>query len=170
MESMALDNNLHLLSIDLSTFNWSETAIHPQFDPSKPTLILAECILMYLPLASVCRLLNYFSSLPSVEFVAFDPIYGRDQFGLKMSENLQDYGVDDQSFRELVDREALVQRFASCGFRSIHEWNLLDLETAEDALHLISQNARLQLHAKAALDEYEEWRLLAQHYILLRAQ
>lgn len=170
LQSMALEGNLHSIPIDLSSFSWAEKSIHPRFDPAKPTLVLAECILMYLPLNAVHRILQYYSSLPSVEFVAFDPICGTDQFGQKMAENLQEYGVDDESFRELVNNEALAQRFKSCGFKSVCIRHLLDLETGSDSLHLVPQDARAQLQAKAALDEYEEWMLLARHYTLVCAQ
>lgn len=60
-------------------------------DPSLPTLLLAECVLVYLPPASTSALLSWFASSFNVTgscSVAYDPFGLEDSFGQVMLRNL----------------------------------------------------------------------------------
>jgi [phosphatase 2A protein]-leucine-carboxy methyltransferase len=177
LKESALRGNLCTLAADLNDPKQlaKQLSRTPQFDPLAPTLVLAECLLMYLAKDAADQLLSYWAAVPDAlvhrEFLLFDPILRADRFGEQMLENLRSWGVDDVAFQAYPTPEAVVERFARCGFAqaTMRCWSMLQLESSEDTTHLVAPSERLLLQQKAALDEYEEWSLMAQHYILLHA-
>lgn len=160
-------NRLVLLACDLndSAKFKRDLLAHPAFDPSKPTLFVAECLLMYLSreagdaLISVAAEAITAAAVP-VSFVAFDPVVSDDPFSHVMLQNLEARGVYESN---LCSVEAFQERFKR-HFSQVRCLKMLQLEGELDA-----EQERL-LRQKAGLDEYEEWTLMANHYCFLSAQ
>lgn len=64
---------------------------NPILDPALPTLLLAECVLVYLPPSATSELLVWFASMFEKEgsaAVSYDPFGLQDSFGQVMIRNL----------------------------------------------------------------------------------
>lgn len=140
-------------------------------DSSLPTLIISECCLMYLTADSGDKIIawcgNTFKS--TVTFCSFDPILSddleSDPFSKVMLENFETRGLDTRSLLDYPSRNSAVDRFKK-HFSVVDSFTMLQLETTES---LVSKQQRREVMIKAALDEYEEWNLLAGHYLLILA-
>lgn len=167
--------NWRPVSLDLNSpqLNLS-TALGTDFNPEKPTLIIAECCLMYLTSVSGDNLISWAASTcKSVYFCSFDPILAEnlklDPFARTMLDNFEDRGLDTASLLKYPTRESVKNRFSSL-FSSVESFTMLQLEQDESAADLVSKEERRKLAIMAALDEYEEWNLLANHYLLVIAK
>lgn len=89
-----LPGDLRTFSTDLGPFLTSSdpfpTSSDPILDPTIPTLLLAECVLIYLPPTSTNSILSWFSqTFPSGSAtVSYDPFGLNDSFGKVMLRNL----------------------------------------------------------------------------------
>lgn len=135
------------------------SAMH--LDPSKPTLVLCECILVYLPPpASLALLSSIFAHLTGpVAVVAYEMFALDDAFGRVMRANLQSRGVALPGV--LSDAHALMQRFVDAGadHDAARVVTLRDVWTAEEAKRVQHGTPR-----KEMLDEVEELELVLAHY------
>lgn len=178
-------DSLRLIPIDLNAMamamdsadnagNGLSAHLTADFDPSGNTLIIAECCLMYLSARAGDALLDWASQLtaPSVSVCSFDPVLAAclqtDRFAQRMLDNLQDRGLDPQSLSQYPSRESIVARF-QMRFSHVTTHTMLDLERSEETVGWVNLEQRQQLNRHAALDEYEEWTLMAEHYLFLLA-
>lgn len=85
-----LDSPLYtLLPCDLRDLATLTAALQPYLDPTLPTLLLAECVFVYVPPQDVTNLLNWFSStFTQGTCVSYDPFGLDDSFGKVMVRNL----------------------------------------------------------------------------------
>lgn len=141
-------------------------------DSSLPTLIISECCLMYLTADSGDKILSWCGNAfkSSLTFCSFDPILSddlkSDPFSKVMLENFEKRGLDTRSLLEYPSRNSTIDRFRK-HFSTVEFFTMLQLETTES---LVSKQQRREFMIKAALDEYEEWNLLANHYLLILAK
>ena len=159
------------ISLDLND-GISKEIFGDDFDSSIPTLVIAECCLMYLTAEAGDELIswcgNTFNS--SITFCSFDPKLSddlkSDPFAKVMLENFEKRGLDTRSLLQYPSRQSTIDRFMK-HFDAVDSFTMLQLETTES---LVSKQHRRDVLIKAALDEYEEWNLLADHYILILAK
>ena len=163
-----LNSNLHLIACDLNELGTLETILHnhPQFDASLQTLFIAECLFMYLRAEAVDALLQFASRISNSKLIAFDPVISDDSFSRVMQDNLQDRGVEPGN---LLSLPQIKSRF-SAHFGKVEVFSMAQLEADDETLCFVSLEDRKTLRIKAALDEYEEWFLLAGHYYLVTAE
>jgi hypothetical protein len=85
-----LDSPLYaVLPCDLRDLPALTTALEPHLDPTLPTLLLAECVFVYVPPQDVSNLLGWFSETFSHgTCVSYDPFGLDDSFGRVMVRNL----------------------------------------------------------------------------------
>ena len=142
-------------------------------DPSKtklpglrtdiPTLILSECCLCYLEPTEASQVLNFFTSqIPSIATVIYEPIKPDDAFGEMMVSNLAARGIRMPTldiYRESEDQE---QRLRSAGFDVVKHLTV-------DAIweKWVASEEKERVDRLEGLDEVEEWKLLAGHYIVV---
>ena len=143
-----------------------ETVVEPRvksaLDPSIHTLIIMECILMYLNDEACSKMLTSLRSLfKSSKLLVFDPVFVGDRFGQVMESNLAQRGLSSQIFRKYPTIDAQAARFKALGWKPESVQSMSDLAKDEDFA--------TTLREKSPLDEYEEWNLLTLHYYLLVA-
>lgn len=152
------------------------------FNTELPTLILAECCLMYLTVAAGDALIRWSNSIRA-NFCAFDPIVSvprspsssmaslnGDSFGEVMMENFMMRGFDPVALRAYPSRDDVTKRFSRYGNPAIRAYSMFELETKPETTDLFCQADRRTLRMKAQLDEYEEWTLMAEHYLFIFCQ
>lgn len=130
------------------------------WDPSEPTLVLAECVLVYLPPSDSAALLSWFASrCTHVAIVAYEQIGPHDAFGRMMLDNLRRRGCPLLGLVDCPDLAAQVARCEAAGW---------DRANADDLLTLynrtLSPRERARVEGLERLDEMEEWNLMLSHY------
>lgn len=164
-----LSHPLRLISCNLN-----EKLTMCDIDPQAPTLIIAECCLMYLTAESGDNLISWAgNNLKSVTFCSFDPILSEDlnsdRFAKTMLENFEKRGLDTKALLEYPSKQSTLNRFSK-HFPSVEGFTMLQLERDASTEFLVSKQQRREVAMKTALDEYEEWNLLADHYLLIIAK
>ncbi|KAH8735850.1 S-adenosyl-L-methionine-dependent methyltransferase [Ilyonectria robusta] len=128
-----------------------------------PTLLLSECCLCYLSPSEAAGVLRYFTSrIPSLATVIYEPIKPDDAFGRMMVSNLAARRIRMPTvavYREPADQEA---RLRQAGFETVRHMTIDDLwET------WVAPEEKQRVDSLEGLDEVEEWKLLAGHYIVV---
>ncbi|SPQ20068.1 e81a83fa-b80e-471c-8f6d-2bcac709177b [Thermothielavioides terrestris] len=159
------NNSLTLHGLDLRTLT-ATSAVLPQLLPDAPTLLLSECCLCYLAPSEASALLGIFSSgllcSRSLAVVLYEPVQPHDAFGRTMVSNLAARGIAmptleayptpaDQE-RRLLAEAGLARARCRTVDRIWDAWVRDEEKERVDAL-------------EGGLDEVEEWRLLAGHYV-----
>jgi O-methyltransferase involved in polyketide biosynthesis len=136
-------------------------------DLSRPTLVLAECVLVYLrpqDSAPVIRWAAERLGPAGVVFVALEHIRPRDPFGTTMVRNLQARGCALLSIDAFPEPADQVRRFREAGFASATCWDMNQIYAHFLAPAEVARIERLEL-----FDEFEEWFLMQAHYGLVVA-
>ncbi|KAK4140636.1 S-adenosyl-L-methionine-dependent methyltransferase [Dichotomopilus funicola] len=162
-------NTLTLHGLDLRTLTPSSPLLL-NFLPTAPTLILSECCLCYLPVEHTTALLAHFTTnlsstppaTPSLAIVLYEPILPHDPFGKTMVSNLAARGIRMptlEAFPTPADQEARLRGAGFTATRSRTVDGIWDRWVDE------AEKERVD-GLEGGLDEVEEWRLLAGHYIV----
>jgi [phosphatase 2A protein]-leucine-carboxy methyltransferase len=161
------DNTLTLTlhGLDLRTLTPTSPLL-PNLRPNTPTLLLSECCLCYLPAQDTTALLAFFTShFPSLGVIIYEPILPHDAFGKTMTSNLaaRDIAMPTlEAYPTPADQE---RRLREAGFERGVRTRTVD-QIWEDT-RWVSEWERERVDSlEGGLDEVEEWRLLAGHYIV----
>lgn len=162
-----------LNNFDTVNFDFTQV-LGEDFDPSAPTLIIAECCFMYLTAQATDNFLTWATeTLKSVTLCSFDPILAEDldadRFARTMLDNFESRGLDTRGLLAYPSTPSIISRF-SRHFPAVQTFSMLQLERDSEAEFLVSGQERRVMAMKTALDEYEEWALLASHYLLIIAK
>lgn len=124
-----------------------------------PTIILSECVLMYLSPEAGDQLIGTAKALfAQLTFVSFEPLKSDDAFGEQMVSNLQ--GRLPSKLLSLGRYATLDAQTLRFGMPHAAAFTLNQLEAIYAAeLH----------HPSLQLDEREEWSLISEHYALVVA-
>ncbi|KAI9184645.1 carboxy methyl transferase for protein phosphatase 2A [Blastocladiella emersonii ATCC 22665] len=131
------------------------------FDASRPTLVMAECVLVYVdPANRVTSLLSWLAAnLADVAVARYDHIGPDDAFGRMMVHNLRERGVELPGLHAVPSAAAHADRLTEAGFKRAEAWDMnrvwRDAVPAEEKERI----AKLEM-----LDEVEELQLLLAHY------
>lgn len=133
------------------------------FDLNAPTLILSECVLVYMEQEYVHSLCSELHAMLRGEalWVTYDMINPDDMFGQKMRSNLESMGFNVPGLLEYPDLHAQQQRFLNAGWPESTAMNMQDYYT-----NCISAEQKAQLQRIEMLDEVEEFNILMAHYSL----
>ncbi|KAL2263176.1 hypothetical protein VTK26DRAFT_7927 [Humicola hyalothermophila] len=160
----AADNNtLTVHSLDLRTLTPSSPPL-PSLLPTAPTLLLSECCLCYLqPPAARAVLAHFASRLPDLALVLYEPILPHDAFGRTMTANLAARGIampTVEAYPTAADQERRLRDEG--GFEAVR------CETVDGIWERwVSEREKRRVdEVEGGLDEVEEWRLLAGHYVV----
>lgn len=139
---------------------------------SLPTLILAECVLIYINPDSVNPTLQYLQSVfPNSGILVYEQIRPNDPFGSMMVKNLhvsachsnhaKERGCDLLSIRRYPEREDEKSRYAGFGYTCTfcEDMNMLYSRLLDPSE--IRRVSRIEM-----FDEYEEWYLIQSHYCI----
>lgn len=155
-----------LVSADLSDLDSLRAALaEARFDPSLPTLVLIECVLVYMAPEAGSALLAFLASyLPDGACLAYEMIRPDDAFGRQMVSNLQSRGLLIPGIDGCAHTRAHEARFAACGWRGCQSVDMLHWYE-----RVLPRAERQRVERLEWLDELEEWRLLLTHYCFVLA-
>lgn len=135
-------------------------------DPSLPTLILAEIVLVYLPPNAADMLLthlhNHFTKTRAVLLLEHTNLH--DPFGETMARNIASRGCPLLGLSKYPTIGSLKDRFRGAGFGNVRAETMMDAFEAR-----FSAQQKRDLQKVEMLDEVEEFRLLLRHYVVLIA-
>ncbi|KAK3234944.1 hypothetical protein CYMTET_54823 [Cymbomonas tetramitiformis] len=132
------------------------------YDPSLPTLVLAECVLVYLPSDGSQALLQWAAKeFSQAAIVIYEMINAHDAFGEQMIINLEMRGCPLLGLAGTPDLEAQRSRLTSAGWKRSEGCDMRTIyENCLDPVD-VRRISRLEL-----FDEFEEWNLIMAHYCI----
>jgi len=164
----------HLLPVDLrhppsSTFGSllapsGNTGAGPILSPSLPTLLLFECVLVYMDPSSSDAILRWFvdhflRENTLLGAVVYEMFGLEDAFGKVMVNNLKSRNVSLPGAEPYPTVDALPRRFLNTGFTAAHALTLREIRRTYIALEELKRLSALEM-----LDEVEELELVLEHY------
>ncbi|KAH9944582.1 leucine carboxyl methyltransferase [Amylocystis lapponica] len=140
----------------------------PLISPSHPTLLLFECVLVYMPPAASSALIQWFvdyfstTSGPGVLGGLVYEMFGlNDPFGRVMVNNLKARNVSIPGASPYPTVTSLTERFSLHGFTTSHALTLRDIRSSYIDDSELERIAQLEM-----LDEVEELQLVLEHYAI----
>jgi [phosphatase 2A protein]-leucine-carboxy methyltransferase len=137
-------------------------------NPTIPTLILVECVFMYLPTnPTTQQLLQAIAAThPKVWMALYEPILQHDAFGQMMQQNLikAQVATPNCGLLQIKTLEEQLQLLIKAGFtRAVG----CDMGTAYQTI--VTADQRKMANQAEFLDEMEEWTLIMHHYCFVVA-
>lgn len=157
------DNQLWGHGLDLRQLAGQELPFLSGLRADVPTLLVSECCLCYLQVPEAAAVLRWFADrLPQLGVVVYEPIRPHDPFGRTMTANLSARGLEMPTLLAFEDGRAQESRLcqqvglARAGHRTIDRiWD-----------DWVAPDEKGRINERNALDEEEEWQLLASHYVV----
>lgn len=134
-------------------------------DLTLPTLVMAECVFVYMNPEKSSEIIKYFSDKFSIlGFLNYEQINIDDNFGRIMIQNLKERGILMPGLPVCHDLESQKRRFYDCNFKVANAWTV----------HQIYKNhldkAEVQrIESIERLDEKELLTQLLEHYCFVYA-
>jgi len=153
-------NRYHLVAADFSDVSrLREKLEESEVDYQCPTLVLAECALVYADSKKVEEMLSWLSSaFTSITFINYEQFNMNDKFGSVMLENLLSRGCQLAGVAACKDTQSQISRFTRNGWQSATCWNM------NQVYSLLPQAEITRVERLEGLDEKELLRQLFDHY------
>ncbi|KAI5478317.1 leucine carboxyl methyltransferase [Pseudohyphozyma bogoriensis] len=134
----------------------------PLLDPSLPTLLLAECVMVYLPPETNNEILSWISgTFSDAAVISYDPFGLDDNFGKVMIRNLATRNLSLPSALATPTLDSLSQRCLANGFLIASTFSVKQIRD------IVIPSAELERVAKIEqIDEVEELNLVLEHYAI----
>ncbi|KAF8963693.1 S-adenosyl-L-methionine-dependent methyltransferase [Flammula alnicola] len=146
----------------------SKDAEHPAIlDPSLPTLLVFECVLVYMSASSSSRLLEWFvgraerSQSGVLGCIVYEMFGLDDAFGRVMINNLKERNISLLGAEPYPTVESLPNRFLATGFSAAHGLTLKEIRKDYIEREELERISKLEF-----LDEMEELDLVLVHYAI----
>lgn len=152
-----------LFPADLREIDVLDTLLdQAKLDPSLPTLVIAECVLIYLDPDVSRSLIKWAGEKFSTSiFVIYEQIHPDDGFGQQMIRNLECRGCPLLGLHDTPNLEAKKSRFTHLGWQRSEA---LDMDTVYNQ-HIDPQDRR-RIERLELFDEFEEWHIMQEHYCI----
>ena len=183
--SLGDGNVLYSHGHDLRELKEASDVVLPGYQSHLPTLLVSECCLCYLQPDEAVSVLRYFtraafgseldsqplqldpvfpvSTAPSVGVVLYEPIHPNDSFGRTMVSNLAARGIEMPTLAACPDGRSQDARLR----RQVGLHDKADHRTIEQIWDTwVPEAEKTRVNAMEGLDEEEEWKLLASHYVV----
>ena len=136
-----------------------------------PTLVLTECLLIYLKAADTQKILKWcnteFQESPFLSLLNYEMINPNDNFGQMMVDNLKDRGCELLGFDDCPDLNAQILRIESNWDPTVEVHALDMFQVYQKSLDTAEKQ---RIEKLEIFDEFEEWQLLQSHYCLVLAK
>ncbi|KAI9314464.1 S-adenosyl-L-methionine-dependent methyltransferase [Dichotomocladium elegans] len=130
------------------------------FDVQAPTLLISECVLIYLDPEYSNAIVDWATqTLVDCMVILYEQIRPTDAFGKMMIQVLQGRDIDLKGIHAYPELEDQKQRFLQLGWDGAKAVDLNEMHDKYLDPKDLARIARLEM-----LDELEEWRLLSAHY------
>eukprot|EP00729_Bicosta_minor_P013567 gene13567-28620_t len=131
----------------------------------RPTLVVSECVLAYLPVANADAVISWTASaFDNAGFLMYEPIVPHDAFGSQMVRHFAKNGTTLDAIQEYPSVKKQQERFAQLGWASVKSLpmdQILEIELTPE------EGARID--ALEPFDEDEEYSLKCNHYAIVTA-
>ncbi len=133
-------------------------------DKNLPTLVVAECVLVYMETDHSANLLHWLAqSFQTVFFVNYEQVNMADRFGQVMVENLRARMCSLHGIKHCLSLDTQKQRFISQGWQGAEAWEMNTVYANLPAADLH------RIEALEFLDEHELLQQLFHHYCIVWA-
>lgn len=159
-------NRYHLVAADFSNSqNLQDKFAESEVDYQCPTVILAECALVYADSTKVDSVLSWLGKqFTSMVFINYEQINMEDKFGKVMVDNLWSRGCMLSGVAACKDKQSQITRFTNNGWESATCW------TMNEVYSLLPQEDVFRVEKIEMLDEKELLRQLFEHYCITVAR
>lgn len=159
-------NRYHLVAADFTNVQTLKQKLEEsEIDYQCPTLVMAECALVYADSGKVGSMLEWMAgAFSSLAFINYEQLNMNDRFGSVMLDNLSSRGCLLSGVSACKDTHSQIERFTSNGWGSATCWNMNEVYSLlprED----VSRVERIEF-----LDEKELLRQLFHHYCITVAR
>lgn len=127
-----------------------------------PTLLVSECCLCYLETTQARKVIKWFTDkIPDIGIVLYEPTKPEDPFGKMMVSNLAARRIRMPTLEVYKEPQDQETRLRDAGFEQVRQLSVDHIwET------WVSEVEKERVDGLEGLDEVEEWKLLAGHYIV----
>jgi len=159
-------NRYHLVSADFSNVQNLKSKLEEcEIDYQCPTLVMAECALVYADSGKVEKLVEWLASaFTSATFINYEQFNMNDRFGSVMLDNLLSRGCSLSGVSACKDAQTQTSRFTSNGWQSATCWNM------NEVYSLLPQGDVSRVERIERLDEKELLQQLFHHYCITVAR
>lgn len=157
-------SQLFFHGLDLRNFAQTQHPISiPRLRTEIPTLLISECCLCYLSLHEATSVISHFTSqIPTdLGIIIYEPTKPDDPFGQMMVSNLAARRITMPTldvYRQPADQEV---RLREAGFEQVRQMTVDNIWQ-----RWVNSDEKERVDGLEGLDEVEEWKLLAGHYIV----
>jgi len=154
-------SDYNLIGVDLRNIDKVKEALETcNIDYKVPTLVFAECVLIYLTTKESDNVIKWFvDSFTTIYFMNYEMLKLNDAFGKIMINNFESKGCQLLGINEYPDCAAQKSRFLSIGYTNVEVYDMLNMYNK-----FMEESERKRIEKLEWLDEFEEWQLITHHY------